>query len=40
MQEGNLVLCSDVETLREKEGMSIVEKYRQIYGTTTMKEAI
>lgn len=40
MQEGNLVLCSDVETLREKEGVSIVEKYRQIYGTTTMKEAI
>ena len=40
MKEGRIVLQTDVESLREKEGLSIVEKYRQIYGNTDMKEAI
>ena len=41
MKEGRLILSTDVETLREKEGLSLVDKYRQIYGHgELLKEAM
>ncbi len=34
LSEGRLAECTDVETMREEQGISMADRYRQIYGHT------